>query len=69
MYPSPFTLSKENRNTDAQPCLTVAPDTLHICAKLQPCSHTQLKATLIPRNSSGYPVPGLKCTPDHYCFG
>ena len=58
-----------DRYKDAQSCITVVPDTLHIPTKLQTFSPTESKGKLTPSNSTDHLLPGLKCSPHHYHFG
>ena len=56
------------RYTDTQPCITVDSDIVHMPTKLQLCNHIQCKATLTLRNSTDYPLSGLKYIPNSYHF-
>ena len=52
-----------NRHTDAQTCMTVAPDTLQLSANFHPESPTQSKATHILSNFGSHPFTKLKMHP------
>ena len=59
-----------NRHPDAQTCMTVATDSLHLSTNFHPGIPTQSKVPLILSNLAHYPLTGLKHTPHHNsCIG